>query len=221
MRLIGQRVRSDFVAGLLLVLPVAACIWLAWTVLSWTGGLLAGPVEELTSRFAGRWFKPLFVPASKVVSLLVVLSGIVILGALARNWLGRRLVVFGEGLILRVPLVGKIYTAVRQMSEALLGRKASYFNKVVVLEWPRKGIYMIGLVSSAVGGELQERTGEELVSVFVPTTPNPTSGFLLLVPEDQLTYLDMTVENALKLIISGGILMPPGRVIIPKAGGER
>jgi len=221
-RRLGQRIRSDFVAGLLLVLPITACVWLVWTVLSWSGGLLDAPVKDFASNFVGRWFKPVIVPASKIASLLILLLGLAILGALARNWLGRRLVTLGEKMIVRVPLVGKVYIAVREISEALLGRKASYFNKAVVLEYPRQGIYTIGLVSSeSAEGEVQDLTSEEVVNVFVPTTPNPTSGYLLFVPRNQLTYLDMTVEEALKLLISGGILMPSGRKIIPNLGGKR
>lgn len=219
MKRLVHRLRSDFLAGLLIVLPLAASVWLVWTVLSWAGGFLDEPVRAFTERYAGRWFRPLIIPGAKLVSLLILLAGIAILGALARNWLGRRLVGFGERLIVRVPLVGKVYTAVRQIAEALLGRKASYFSKVVVLEYPRKGLYTIGLVSATAEGEVQERTRGEVVNVFVPTTPNPTSGYLLLVPKEELTYLDMTVEEALKLIISGGILMPQGRRIVPAAGG--
>ena len=122
---------------------------------------------------------------------------------------GRRLVAIGEAIIKHVPLLNKTYGFMKEISQTLLAGKQTMFQRVVLVEFPRPGIYSIGFVTSETRGEAQEKTKETVINVFVPTTPNPTSGFLILVPREQLIELDMTVAEGMKMVISGGAVVPP------------
>ena len=135
--------------------------------------------------------------------LLVILTGM-----LTRNLIGKKLIEFGDRIMARIPIFNRIYTAVQQISQAFLTKKGTVFRKAVLVEYPRKGVYAIGFLTSESRGEVQERTETEMCNVFLPTTPNPTSGFLLLIPKNEITPLDMTIEEALKLVISGGTVVP-------------
>jgi uncharacterized membrane protein len=132
----------------------------------------------------------------------------ILVGIFARNILGRTLLGIWEAIFTRIPLVNKLYVATKQIGEALLADKGAMFKRVVMLQYPRKGIYSIGFVTHAPGGELQEKVGSKVVTVFLPTTPNPTSGFFLVVPEKETVPLSISVEDATKLIVSFGIVGP-------------
>jgi uncharacterized membrane protein len=133
---------------------------------------------------------------------------ILFLGLIARNIVGRRLIALGERILARLPIISKIYTSAQQIGQAFLGERRTSFNRVVLFEYPRPGLYSFGLVSGEARGEIQGKTGEKVLNVFVPTTPNPTSGLFILVPEKDAIPLDMTVAEALKLLISGGAVTP-------------
>lgn len=123
--------------------------------------------------------------------------------------MGRKLIETGETLLAKIPLVRNIYLTVKQVIEALFLKNKTAFKQVVMFEYPRKGIYQLGFVTNMGRGEIQIKTNEEVVNVFIPTTPNPTSGMLVLIPKDDLIFLEMSVEQAMKMIISGGIVVPP------------
>lgn len=141
------------------------------------------------------------------LSLLIVLAAILLVGAVAHNYLGRRLIKWGEAWITRVPLLGMVYKALQQLVEAVFSRE-SKFNRVVLLQYPRPGIWSLGFVSRDSSEFFNRETGRKMWNVFLPTTPNPTSGFLILVPKDDCQELDMSIEEAFNLIISGGIIDP-------------
>ena len=143
-----------------------------------------------------------------LAALLVALLLISAVGRLARNYLGRRLIETVDFLILKIPLLNRVYSTLKQVNAAISSNQKSSFRQVVLLEFPRPGVYSVGFVTGDQHQEIQVKTRERVVSVFVPTTPNPTSGFLVLVPEDSLTRLDMSVADGIKFIISLGSIAP-------------
>jgi uncharacterized membrane protein len=142
------------------------------------------------------------------VGVIIFFLFILFVGMFASNMIGRRTILFGESIMVKIPLASKIYTAVQQIIAAVTGGKGAVFNKVVLVEYPRKGVYSLGFVTSETEGEVQYQTKQKVVSVFIPTTPNPTSGLLVFVPDEDLIYLKMSTEDGLKLVISGGFVTP-------------
>jgi uncharacterized membrane protein len=139
-----------------------------------------------------------------LLALLVLLGT----GLIAANYFGKRIVSFWESLLERIPLVRNIYSAVKRFAEIVLSDSSQSFSKVLLIEYPRKGLYSLSFQTSQDLGEVQGKTGEDLVCVFVPTTPNPTSGLILMVPKQDVIELDMGVEDALKMVISLGVVVP-------------
>jgi len=193
-----KRLRNYLVAGLVILFPVI----ITWQVLVWLFNLVDGLLGGLVVRIFGRPIPGVGL-AFTVVILLVV-------GMLAANWFGRRIIAYFENLIARTPLVRGVYVTMRQLTDAFIRQEKAAFQKVALIEYPRRGIYTLVFVTAAAPRELDRRTGAELVAVFVPTTPNPTSGFLLYLPRRDVVLLDMPVEHGLKLVISGGLVVPPG-----------
>ncbi len=210
------RVRNSLLAGLAVMLP--ACV--TGAVLWWLFSVVVVKITERVMKpviiFVVHTIAPGRVAMLEgsgsvfwfVVSGLVLLAFIMVLGVVARNFIGRRVLRMGEGVLGRIPLIRSVYSTVRQVSDALLGGKDSAFNRVVLIEYPRKGLYTLGLVAGAGRGEIQRKTDESVLSIFVPTTPNPTSGFLLMVPEKETVALDMTVTEAFQMLISAGAASP-------------
>ncbi len=202
-----SRLRRYFIAGLIVFLPVAVTI----TVILWLFRVLDGFLGWLFTLLLGRPIPGL----GLIASVLVIL----VLGALATNVLGRRLVELFERVILSIPLARSIYSATKSISDSIFLQRKAAFQRPVLIQWPREGMYTIGFVT----GESQDPArGRRVLSVFVMTTPNPTSGFLMLVPDDEATPLEMSVEDALKVMISGGIVSPnPAQLRGAIAASER
>lgn len=142
------------------------------------------------------------------LGLFVVLLFVILIGILARSFLGSRIVRIGEWIVEKIPIVRTIYVGIKQLFETIFASDEARFQDVVLVEYPRRGIYCIGFVTGRTTGEVQVVTQEETVNIFIPTTPNPTSGFLLMVPKNDLVYMKMSVEEAVKMVISGGIVTP-------------
>jgi uncharacterized membrane protein len=142
------------------------------------------------------------------VGLIAGIFLIFIMGFLISNVIGEKLYNFIEKMVKRIPLVTKVYFGIKQIIDAFSIQGKQVFSKVVLIEYPRKGTYVVGFLTGECKGEVQTKTAARLMNVFVPTTPNPTSGMLILVPENDITYLDMTVEEGLKLIVSAGVVVP-------------
>ncbi len=193
---VWMKLRTYFFTGILVLLPLMATIYILWYVFSFMEGLL----DPLLRYLLGRSIPGLGFLLSLVIILLIGLFG--------RNILGKRIISFGERLLFRIPLVRTIYTTVKQILEALFGGRTYVFEKVVLLEYPRKGLYQLGFVTRDVAKELNKLVHTDLVNVFIPTTPNPTSGMLVMVPKEDVLHLKMKVEDGMKLIISGGTLTP-------------
>jgi len=218
-RALAGALRRNVGAGLLVFVPIALTIWLVRVVWVWLDSpvrsVFRAPDPDATGIFAAlaRLTHYLFGDALTFldrpgVGLLVLFVLVYLVGFLARTFVGGKFVALGEAILRRVPLVRNIYTGTKQILEAVLSGSERHFNEVVLLEYPRRGIYCIGFVTSPARGEVQAHMTGETVNVFLPTTPNPTSGYLLVIPRGDLTILDMTVEDAVKLIISGGIVTP-------------
>lgn len=208
------RIRGNFLTGLAIVLPIALTIWLIWAFIGFVDSSVLPLVPEA--------YKPTTYTGAEVrgYGLVVFLVFTTIVGAMTKGLFGRQLLRYGEGLVDRMPVVRSIYNGVKQIVETVLSQSNSSFEKACLIEYPRKGIWAIAFVSTQTKGELLERAGEEeMFSVFLPTTPNPTSGFLLFLPRRDVVFLDMDVEAAAKLVISAGLVMPPTQEEI--AAGKR
>lgn len=186
--------RRSFFAGLLIVVPVGASIGLIW----WVVTLVTAWLPELYSS-----------PLWRLAAVAFLVAVTVLVGFLARRVVGKRVLRAGEGLIGQMPLLNKVYPFMKEISHTMLSGQKTMFQRVVLVEFPRSGVYAIGFVTSETGGEAQVKTKERVINVFVPTTPNPTSGFLMLVPQEQVMDLEMSVADGMKMVISGGAVVPP------------
>ena len=208
--------RRAFPAGLLIILPLVVTLWLIGLVFRPVQRFVTPPVVTVL-----RWIglsalldRPGAGVAAFLIGLTLTVVLIYLIGVLTSNIIGRRVVRALDNLALSIPLVKSVYGSARQLIETFGAGRSGAFEQVVLVQYPRRGIYTVGLVTSETTGEPQQKTSEHLVNVFVPTTPNPTSGVLVMVPGEELVPLDMTVEQALRLIVSGGIVTPePSRQI--------
>ena len=189
-----KSLRNSFFAGLLIVLPVGASLGLLW----WVVTLVTAWLPE---RFSA--------PQHRLLAVVMLIVVTICVGWLARRVAGKRLIDVAEMLIRQMPLLNRIYPFMKEISDTVLSGKKTIFQRVVLVEFPRPGVYAIGFVTGATGGEPQAKSRASLLNVFVPTTPIPTNGFLILVPPEQVVNLEMTVAEGMKLVISGGTVVPP------------
>ena len=203
------RWRSNFLTGLIVLLPavisIAVVIWLFRNVSDLTDKLLFFLPPDLTHQDHGAgpmfWYWSVFALVFAVVIICAV-------GLLARNYIGKKLLEWMDRALLQVPFLNKIYGATKQVNDALTSGDKNSFKTVVMIEFPHPGSYAVGFITSEQRAEPQIKAGKNLVCVFIPTTPNPTSGFLVLVPEDKVTKLEMSVADGVKYIISLGAIAP-------------
>ncbi len=188
---IKTRLKNYFITGLLVLIPISLTIYIL--------KILIGLVED---------FSPIKLPIPGM-GLIITIGIVVATGFIATSVIGRWLVNLGEKFLYRIPIVKNIYQGAKQLSNAVFAPKGDKFRSVVLLEYPRKGLYSLGFVTGDTKGVMQDKTQKKMVNVFVPTTPNPTSGFYLMVPEDEVIRLNMNVEDAFKVLISGGLYYPP------------
>lgn len=203
------RWQANFWAGLAIVLPavisIAVLRWLFGTVANITDTLLIFLPTKLTHHDAGNG--PMYWYWS-IVALVLAIFLIGTVGLLARNYFGRKIIEWVDSALLRIPLLNKIYGATKQVNDAFSSSNKTAFRTVVLVEFPHAGVYSIGFITSDQQEEVQAKTGLKVVSVFVPATPNPTSGFLIMVPEGKVIPLAMSVPEAIKYIISLGAILP-------------
>lgn len=209
--------RAAFLTGLVVVAPIGLTAYVIWTVIGWVDGWVLTFVpsgyhpDALINRFLG--YED---PANQIhinlrgAGVVIFLIFTVVVGWIAKGLVGRSMIRWAESLVDRTPIVRSIYNGVKQIAETVFAQSEASFEKACLIEYPRKGIWAIGFVSTRAKGEVAARTpvDEGLLSVFVPTTPNPTSGFLLFFPEHDVILLDMSVEDAAKLVISAGLVYP-------------
>ena len=207
------RLRTSFLTGIVVIAPVALTIWLIWSVIGWFDGFVLPFVpdayrpEEILNTIFGYDLK-LNIRGVGVVVFLVFAT---LVGWLAKGLIGRSFIKYAENLVNRMPVVRSFYSGIKQIAETVFAQQERSFEKACMIEYPRKGIWAIGFISTTAKGEIADRNSSNgpMVSVFVPTTPNPTSGFLLFFPKKDIIELDMSIEDAAKLVISAGLVYPP------------
>ncbi len=199
-----KRIRRYLVAGILVWLPIGVTIGIVW--------FLVGLMDK-TLVLIPQKFQPEELIGFAIPGLGIVLTFIVLLttGVLAANIVGRSMVGLWEKMLERIPVVRAVYSAAKNFTEIVFSDSSQSFKKVLLIEYPRKGLYSLAFQTSSELGEVQGRTGEDVICTFVPTTPNPTSGFIIIVPRKDLIELDMEIDEALKMIISLGVVVPTWR----------
>lgn len=219
MRVYFKQVQRYVMTGVMVWVPLFITIWVSWWFISKIAGLIAvsmafveGYVNRVGRRVDLLDFLEHFRFDSPVASLgtgfLLCILLFLCTGFLTRYLVGRKIIATGEMLVGKIPLISRVYLAVQQIRDVFVNREGAVFQQVVLLEYPRKGITAVGFVTSDEQGIVQQTTDKTLWAVFVPTTPNPTSGFLLYLSPEELTPMDMSVEDAMKLIVSGGAYIP-------------
>lgn len=196
--------RASFLTGLIVIAPVGLTIWLIWSVIGWIDSVVLPlvPYDFQPEEYIGINLRG--------IGVIIFLLFTIIVGWLAKGLLGRSLIRVAENVVQNVPVVRSIYSGVKQIAETVFAQSERSFEKACLFAYPRKGIWAIGFISTTAKGEVADRatTSGDLVSVFVPTTPNPTSGFLLFFPREDIMELEMSVEDAAKLVISAGLVYP-------------
>lgn len=201
-----QDIKNDLIAGLLVVIPLATTIWLTITIANWVINFLTKIPKQLNP-FDG--LHPILVNILNLaVGLAVPLLSILLIGLMARNIAGRWLLDFGERFLQAIPLAGQVYKTLKQLLETLLKDSNNKFRRVILVEYPRKGMWAIAFVTGAISSDIQAHMTRPMLSVFIPTTPNPTTGWYAIVPEDEVINLSIPIEDAFKVVVSGGIVAP-------------
>ncbi|MDD5084609.1 MAG: DUF502 domain-containing protein [Candidatus Omnitrophica bacterium] len=200
--------RNSFFAGIAVLLPLWVTVVVVRFLVVWMNRFLVNPIASIVKVSLG-WtgMEPVFWTA-KIVVFFAIIFAIALIGMVARTIVMKRLINFGEGILLRIPLIRNVYRAVQQLRDTFLINKRNIFQRVVLIEFPRPGIFSIGFVTAESGGGIPELQDKDLINVFVPTSPNPTTGFFLMVPRSEAKPLSMSIEDGIKLVISGGALPP-------------
>jgi uncharacterized membrane protein len=207
------RLRAYFLTGVIVTAPIGITVFLVWQFITF----LDDQVEKLLpAQYNPETYLPFSLPG---LGLLITLAFLTLVGMLTAGFAGRSLIRLGERLLSRMPVVRSVYATLKQIFETVLAESSRSFREVVLVEYPRRGLAAIAFVTGPTTGEIQDKSDDELINVFLPTTPNPTSGFLLFVPKRDLIPLEMSIEDGMKLVISGGIVGPaaapkiePGRM---------
>jgi uncharacterized membrane protein len=200
--------RANFLTGLIVIAPIAVTLWLIWTVV--------GMIDSWVLPFIPDVYNPSRILKERFdidvdirgVGVVFFLFFTVLVGWLAKGLLGRSFIRWTEGLVTQMPVVRSIYGGLKQIVETVLSSSSTSFEKACLVEYPRRGMWAIAFISTNAKGEIAVKGDDDMLSVFLPTTPNPTSGFLLFVPRKDVRILDMTVEDAAKLVISAGLVYP-------------
>lgn len=198
-----ERLRGYFFAGILVTGPILLTVYLTWLFIDFIDGAM-------------RWLLPdRYNPATYVhvpgLGLVLAIVALTVIGAATANYVGRIFLRLSERILARMPVIRGVYGAVKQIFETVLAKQSNTFREAVLVEFPRKGMWTIGFITARTEGEVRELSGPDPVSIYVPTTPNPTSGYLVFVPRSEVIVLSMTVEEAIKMVISTGIVTPPDR----------
>lgn len=196
-----HNLQNKFITGVVIVLPIGVTVVLLQMMFTWLDGLFAPLALRLTDRH---------IPGLGIISTILIIFGV---GLLVTNIVGRAFVSFGENLVAKIPFIRSVYSGAKQLLETLTAEQRRAFTQVVLIEYPKKGSYTIGFVTEETTAEIQEKISEPLINVFVATTPNPTTGFLLLVPQKEAIVLPISVEDGIKMVVSGGIIHPPGHEV--------
>ena len=202
---IMRHIRAYFFAGVLVTAPIAITFYLAWLIIDWIDSKITPLIPPA---YNPETYLPFGVPGLGLIIVFVLLT---LIGAMAAGAIGRLWIRITEHLLARMPVIRSVYGATKQIFETVLRQQSTAFRQVVLFEYPRRGSWALGFITGKTLGEVQNLTADEVVNVFLPTTPNPTSGYLLFIPRKELIVLGMTVEEGIKMVVSGGIVTPPDR----------
>ena len=202
---LGQRLRVYFFAGILVTAPISITFYLAWLFITFIDAQVRGMVPP---RFHPETYLPFSVPGIGLVLIIVCLA---LIGWLTAGFLGRLIMRMQDRLLAGMPVIRSVYGATKQILETVLANQSKAFREVVLVEYPRRGLWCLAFQVGETAGEVQNVTSDRVVNIFLPTTPNPTSGFLLFVPREDVISLGMSVEEGIKMVVSGGIVTPPDR----------
>lgn len=202
---LAERLKAYFIAGVLVTGPIALTLYLAWLFIHFIDTVVA---RILPGQYNPEAYLPFNVPG---VGLVIAVIGLTLIGAATAGYVGRVLLRLSDRLLARMPVIRGVYGAMKQIFETVLAKQSNTFREVVLVEFPRAGMWTIAFVTARPDGEIHDHVGPDAVAIYVPTTPNPTSGYLVFVPRREVVSLAMTVEEGIKLVISGGIVTPPDR----------
>jgi len=197
------RLRTYFLTGIVVAAPIGITLYIAWKFITFVDNKVTPLIPR---RYNPESYLPFDIPG---LGLIVAVALLTLVGAVTANFFGRTIVAIGERLVARMPVIRTVYGALKQIFETVLAQSSTSFREVVLVEYPRTGVWAIAFVTSQTKGEIGRVTDGDMVNIFLPTTPNPTSGFLLFVPRKDVISLHMTVEEGIKLVISGGLVTPP------------
>jgi uncharacterized membrane protein len=201
-----KSIRVNFLAGLAVLLPIFLTIWLLWKAFLLVDGILSETIRLLLGNVVNlEFFRTHDIPGLGFVAVMLMLF---FAGMIARNFVGRKVISGTERVMSRIPLANKIYNAISQIARAFFSDRREVFQKAVLVQYPKDGMYSIAFFTQDTHGPVQDALPEDVISVFLPSTPNPTTGFLLFVPKSEVIPLNLSVEEALKLVISGGAIVP-------------
>jgi uncharacterized membrane protein len=200
-----KKIKNNFFTGLVVILPIIITIAIFTFMINKINEKVLNPLIQISGF---QFQNSSWIYLARGIVILIIILFVILIGTATRLILLRNFFGFGEKLLSKVPMVGKIYITIKQISQAFLGQEKQIFEKVVLVEYPRKGIYSLGFITAKVCKEIQDKTKSEGVYVFLPTTPNPTNGLFLVVPKEAILPLEMTVADGFKLIVSGGTFSP-------------
>ena len=200
-----QRMRAYLLAGILITAPISITLYLAWIFIGFVDSRVTPLIPH---QYNPETYLPFALPG---LGLIILVVALIVIGAVTAGLFGRMWLRISERILARMPVIRNVYSAVKQILETVLAQQSNAFREAVLVEYPRRGIWAIAFITGRTEGEVQNITEEECINIFLPTTPNPTSGFLLFVPKEDLVHLSMSVEEAIKMVISGGIVTPPDR----------
>jgi uncharacterized membrane protein len=201
-----QDLKNDLIAGLLVVIPLATTIWLTFTIASWAINFLTRIPKQLNPFDDLHPILLTFV--NLVIGLAVPLLFILLIGLMARNIAGKWLLDIGEQVLQAIPLAGAVYKTLKQLLQTLLKDSKEKFRRVILVEYPRRGIWALAFVTGTISGDIQSHLSRPMLSIFIPTTPNPTTGWYAIVPEEEVVDVELSIEDAFKVVVSGGIVSP-------------
>jgi uncharacterized membrane protein len=196
------RLRAYFLAGILITAPVGLTLYIAWNLIAWVDNMVLSLVP---AQYNPETYLPFFIPG---LGLIVVLVALTLIGALTAGLVGKWVRQSFDLILTRLPVVRSIYGAIKQIVETMLTNQSRAFRECVLVEFPRPGVWSLGFVSGATPPEIAQRLDDDVINIFVPTTPNPTGGYLLFVPRAKVIFLKMAVEDGVKLVVSTGIVQP-------------
>ena len=203
MRKIFQKIQRDFLTGLVVLIPLVLTGYLAWSVISFIDNVV---IPLIPPKYNPLEVYQIYIPGLGVILFLIVTTFI---GSVATGFLGRQTLLLGEKILSRMPIISSVYNSIKQIIQAIFKTNGSSFKQPCLVEYPKKNVWAVAFISTTTEGEIKKKINlGSLVTVFLPTTPNPTSGFMLFVPKKDIKLLDMSVEDSAKLIISAGLVMP-------------